>query len=192
MSEGIENVYGLLDDEDKEEKTDDLENGNNEDERKNEEKVIKKEIVDEIPKEENGDSSWTDVPSTKTRKTAIPVASLFNKPEGGDRPPRASSSAPVPVAAPPVATTANQSSEAPKKKGKQRIQEACPLISPSPSRVVLRFTREELLALYRPTKCLPEIEGLAEIATLEALEPECRNPFDHEEVIPFPPPVTTL
>jgi hypothetical protein len=52
---------------------------------------------------------------------------------------------------------------------------------PHPS-LVLRFTREELLALYRPTKCPPEICGLAEISTLEPLEPECRNVFDHEEV----------
>lgn len=52
----------------------------------------------------------------------------------------------------------------------------------SSSAVVLRFTREELLALYRPTKCLPEVIEFAEIASTVALEPECRAPYDNEEV----------
>jgi hypothetical protein len=133
MSEGLENVYGLLDDEDKEEKTEETETENEEDvegekvekkEEKEQKDVIEKSsgtAVEEL-KDDNGDSSWTDVSSTKTRKTAMPVASLFNKPEGGgDRAARGSSTVATlaAVATPAFSTAANQSSEAPKKKGER-------------------------------------------------------------------------
>jgi hypothetical protein len=126
MSEALENVYGLLDDEDKEEKTEETETENEEvkaegvekKSEKNDQKEVVSAAVEEIQKDDNGDSSWTDVSSTKTRKTAIPVASLFNKQDIAT-PARGSSAAAVtPAVTVSLATFAAQSAEAPKKKGK--------------------------------------------------------------------------
>eukprot|EP00602_Paraphysomonas_sp_CaronLab_P005055 CAMPEP_0185032304 /NCGR_PEP_ID=MMETSP1103-20130426/20267_1 /TAXON_ID=36769 /ORGANISM="Paraphysomonas bandaiensis, Strain Caron Lab Isolate" /LENGTH=968 /DNA_ID=CAMNT_0027568149 /DNA_START=56 /DNA_END=2962 /DNA_ORIENTATION=+ len=48
---------------------------------------------------------------------------------------------------------------------------------------VIRFTRDEILALRRVTKCVPEMEGMGDIVSATALEPECLQPFDADEVL---------
>jgi hypothetical protein len=190
MSEQVENVFDLLDDEDREEREEKEEEeaaGSAQDTTKdNKTNNLSIETESAVQMEESSaDSSWTDVSSTKTRKVAIPVGSLFKQDTA--TPARGSSTtttvpAPASSSSSAAAAAASQSSsDSQKKKGLSRSH-LCWLHS---LLAVVRFTREELLALYRPTKCLPEMVDLAEITALEYLEPECRNQVDTEEVCPL-------
>ena len=48
---------------------------------------------------------------------------------------------------------------------------------------VLRFTREEIMALRRPTRVLPEMLPHTEVVSEQCLEPVTLQPIDPDEVI---------
>jgi hypothetical protein len=133
MSEQVENVFDLLDDEDREEREDKEENSSSSGSSTAQDKQ-RDHGSDNLPietetgtaistEEENGvDSSWTDVPSTKTRKVAIPVGSLFKQDsvtvtKGASAAPTASATTTSSTsAASPAATAAQSSADAAQKK----------------------------------------------------------------------------
>jgi hypothetical protein len=126
MSEQVENVFDLLDDEDREEREEKEEEeaaGSAQDTTKdNKTNNLSIETESAVQMEESSaDSSWTDVSSTKTRKVAIPVGSLFKQDTA--TPARGSSTtttvpAPASSSSSAAAAAASQSSsDSQKKKG---------------------------------------------------------------------------
>lgn len=111
-----DNVFDLLNDEEREEREERVEENE-------EKKEVNQQMNIPSPEEnvplittidQNGDNNWTDVSSTKTRKTAIPVASLFKQQPKQDDTTK-TNTAPVPAPAP--STAAQAADSASKKKG---------------------------------------------------------------------------
>jgi hypothetical protein len=48
--------------------------------------------------------------------------------------------------------------------------------------IVLRFTKEEILALRKPTKIIPDFPDIPAIMSVKPLMPECLQPFDTDDV----------
>ena len=48
--------------------------------------------------------------------------------------------------------------------------------------IVIRFNRDELLKLRRPTKVLPAMIELLDVVSIPPLEPVCSEPFEAEDV----------
>ena len=48
--------------------------------------------------------------------------------------------------------------------------------------IVIRYSREEILALKKPSKILPEMEPLAELVYPGQQDPECYKKLDNDDV----------
>lgn len=48
---------------------------------------------------------------------------------------------------------------------------------------MLRFTRDEVLALRKPTKMIPDVPDIPIIISVKSLLPECLQPFDNDDVL---------
>ena len=49
--------------------------------------------------------------------------------------------------------------------------------------VVVRFTRDEIIALRKPTRVIPDMLDVADVVTNDCLKPVLLKPIDPEEVI---------